>query len=355
MKRAIALVLLLPSIALAQTTASSQGAATTSPSVAITTPAAGPATAPPAAIGNAPICSIDIYSPAALAAGEQGSVALSFRIGTDGSPKNVTVSATSGYPDLDQAAVACAAQWKYRPAMQDGRPVEVDWKAIVKYSMAPSINPPSVITDDSNPTAVAQGRSPAGTPKAIANAHNCASKFYPPAAIAGHEEGDVGIAFLVATDGSTEKILVYSTSGYPDLDQAALTCAAQWKYRPATQNGKPVEWSLAETVHWTLHAQPLNSIWTAVNWNTTNPAQMQQPVDSQICKSPLTPSAQPGRSTTITFWVMQDGSLENLRLMRSSGDDALDRYGLSCVGQWRFTVWTGSARERRLMRVTLYW
>ena len=65
------------------------------------------------------------YPPAAITAGEQGITFLSFHVATDGTTKDITVTTSSGYADLDAAAVAEAGCWRYKPGMKDGKPVEV--------------------------------------------------------------------------------------------------------------------------------------------------------------------------------------------------------------------------------------
>jgi TonB family protein len=151
-------------------------------------------------------------------------VALSFRIGTDGSPKNVAVSATSGYPDLDQAAVACAAQWKYRPALQDGRPVEADWKANVKWSMEPSDQTLNVDMKSPFHFEVAQGRNP------VIGSRVCMNPSKPPAPLGKKTV----MKFRVMHDGSVEDPKLVQSSGDPVLDGYAFACVASWQYPPWT-------------------------------------------------------------------------------------------------------------------------
>jgi len=59
---------------------------------------------------------------------------LSFTIATDGNVKDVTVVDSSGDADLDDAAAKCASTWHYKPAVQDGKAVEVPWKAKVLWT-----------------------------------------------------------------------------------------------------------------------------------------------------------------------------------------------------------------------------
>jgi TonB family protein len=71
-----------------------------------------------------------------------GPTRLSFRIEPDGSVAGVTVDQSSGSAWLDEQAATCAASWIYKPAIQNGKPVEVPWRAEVAWhSTSPSCAP----------------------------------------------------------------------------------------------------------------------------------------------------------------------------------------------------------------------
>jgi len=88
----------------------------------------------PASVGRSHSCQ-DKYPPIAVRLGEEGTTALAFKITADGSVTDVTVSESSGHSDLDEAAVRCAGNWHYQPALQNGKPVEVPWQTHVKWSL----------------------------------------------------------------------------------------------------------------------------------------------------------------------------------------------------------------------------
>ncbi|MCX7970011.1 MAG: energy transducer TonB [Negativicutes bacterium] len=56
------------------------------------------------------------YPRAARRAGRQGTVVLRLHIAGDGTVDTVMVATSSGFGDLDQAAVAAVGQWRFRPA-----------------------------------------------------------------------------------------------------------------------------------------------------------------------------------------------------------------------------------------------
>ena len=96
--------------------------------------APAPSISAPASIGRPHVCQ-QKYPPMAVRLGHEGTTGLSFRITTDGSVKDVKVANPSGHDELDQAAVSCAENWQYKPAIQNNQPVEVPWQASVRWKL----------------------------------------------------------------------------------------------------------------------------------------------------------------------------------------------------------------------------
>jgi len=67
------------------------------------------------------------------------------------------------------------------------------------------------------------------------------SPKYPISAARNHREGWARLSFVIDTEGNVNNILVTETSGSKDLTKAAVKAAQQWKYKPAMENGKPVQ------------------------------------------------------------------------------------------------------------------
>jgi periplasmic protein TonB len=57
-------------------------------------------------------------------------------IGTDGNVKDVRVE--SGLPMLAQAAIDAVRQWRYKPYMINGEPVEVDSRITINFTLRAS-------------------------------------------------------------------------------------------------------------------------------------------------------------------------------------------------------------------------
>jgi TonB family protein len=74
------------------------------------------------------------YSEEARRAKYQGTVTLWLVVGPDGRPRDARVARSLGM-GLDEKAVAAVRQWKFEPAMKDGRPVAVQINVEVNFRM----------------------------------------------------------------------------------------------------------------------------------------------------------------------------------------------------------------------------
>jgi protein TonB len=66
----------------------------------------------------------------------EGTVVLMAVIGTDGSVKDVRVE--SGLPMLAQAAIDAVKQWRYKPYILNGEPVEIDSRITINFTLSAS-------------------------------------------------------------------------------------------------------------------------------------------------------------------------------------------------------------------------
>jgi periplasmic protein TonB len=72
-----------------------------------------------------------VYPPLARQTRTQGTVVLAALIGPDGRIRNLRVM--SGHPLLTQAAIDAVRQWRYRPTLLNGEPMEVDTTIEVRF------------------------------------------------------------------------------------------------------------------------------------------------------------------------------------------------------------------------------
>jgi protein TonB len=75
---------------------------------------------------------------------------------------------------------------------------------------------------------------------------------YPEAARKARMEGVVILEAIITASGSVEEVKVLKSVN-PLLDASAFRAVQQWRYRPATLNGRAVRVYLTVTVTFNLH------------------------------------------------------------------------------------------------------
>ncbi len=79
---------------------------------------------------------------------------------------------------------------------------------------------------------------------------------YPGSARALGQEGRVTIEVIIGTDGRVMEARLLESSGFTDLDSAALKHARKyWRFKPATEDGKPVISSVKRAILFKLDIQ----------------------------------------------------------------------------------------------------
>ncbi|HEY1630099.1 MAG TPA: energy transducer TonB [Rhizomicrobium sp.] len=178
---------------------------------------------------------------------------------------------------------------------------------------AAQITPPALPDGASKPA-------PSGKP------HVC--RNYPKAAIHAGAEGTTAIRFRIDEDGSVIDLTVLKSSGNRDLDDATLICASQWRYVPATLNGKPIAVDWQASANWSLHGYVPSLVGT-----TFTP----KPEGDHSCTEhrKADGAAAPG-TAILAFVIGTDGMPKDMTVKSSSGDAVFDAYAMRCVAGWRF-------------------
>jgi protein TonB len=79
-----------------------------------------------------------VYPRDSQARGEEGTVVLGVDIADSGQPRRIRLLKSSGYADLDNAAMETAFNWHYLPALRGGDTAE-DWATVqIKYALPQS-------------------------------------------------------------------------------------------------------------------------------------------------------------------------------------------------------------------------
>ena len=79
------------------------------------------------------------YPSDSIKSGEQGATTLSYVVLQDGTVGDVQILKSSGFSRLDQASVAMVkSKWRFKPAMQNGRPIKVSIPAEIVFELSPT-------------------------------------------------------------------------------------------------------------------------------------------------------------------------------------------------------------------------
>jgi TonB family protein len=136
----------------------------------------------------------------------EGLSALRVLVREDGAIGDIQVVTSSGAAILNNKAIELTKLRHYTPATVNGQPVAA-WIRVNYDFKVPVSNP--TITPSSTSIAFVRGRMVRTTD-------------YPPESVMRREEGTVRLRFRVANDGRLTNPEILESSGYPQLDQAAI-------------------------------------------------------------------------------------------------------------------------------------
>jgi bla regulator protein BlaR1 len=89
--------------------------------------------------------------------------------------------------------------------------------------------------------------------QARADFTSCAKPVWPKESLRAERTGTVTLRFTIDADGKATESSVTRSSGDPLLDEAARTGIAQCSFKPATEDGKPVQAKMQMQYVWTLN------------------------------------------------------------------------------------------------------
>jgi TonB family protein len=191
------------------------------------------------------------YPKDALRNGIAGKIEMRAVIAPDGKSKDLSV--LSGDSEFSQSAILAIRKWRFHPALRQGQPVETTYKIHVRFNpMLREANsdvelespPPEPLRISSHAKSVRPDLGPEihhmSDPGMVApkQLYSPEPEFSEKARIE-RQQGNVGIDLVVGTDGLPRDPRVACSSA-PDLNDNAVAAVKQWKFAPATKDGKPV-------------------------------------------------------------------------------------------------------------------
>lgn len=175
------------------------------------------------------------YPPEARAKHQQGTVRLKFTVDVDGIPRDITVTESSGFPLLDEETVKEVGEnWRYVPAIKDGKPIAGRLETTVRWTLG---------QDERNPVPSMEKRDP------VQNIEMTQADF-PPGAFDKGETGTTYLSVVFDSHGAIIKFGTTTSSGYPDLDWAAMNIVRLWKATPPILNGQAITFVVPVAMHW---------------------------------------------------------------------------------------------------------
>jgi TonB family protein len=174
--------------------------------------------------------------------------------------------------------------------------------------------------------------------------------MYPSISVMNREEGAVILKFVVRQDGTVDapSIAVSESSGFPALDEAAITEAASWRFIPAMKAGKPVAAAHQFRVVFELKRPALAGFgglpdMPAIMRDSTPSAAVPSPDPGRPITQPPYPAdalaaGQEG-DVILQFTVAADGFVDpgSIEVKKSSGFPSLDKAAVDEASvNWRF-------------------
>jgi protein TonB len=108
--------------------------AITTQSQAPTPPAAPLPTSPPKALNSHAVTERD-YPPISIRLNEEGRVTVRYLVDAEGNVQDVQITQGSGKARLDAAAIPIVKRWRFKPALQEGKPVPMWVSAVVVFRL----------------------------------------------------------------------------------------------------------------------------------------------------------------------------------------------------------------------------
>ena len=197
-----------------------------------------------------------IYTSAAISARIEGTVEVEAVILQDGIVGDARIARSLDQTHgLDDAALAAAKQWTFKPGTINGRPVPVVVTLALEFRLSstppvprPGVPAPAVESE------FGKNAHKAGEPGLVQPVRKQADEpIYTPAALRAKIQGTVTLEAVVLADGTVGEVRV-TTSLDKDygLDAAAVAAVKQWTFEPGTLNGQPVSVLVSVTAEFRL-------------------------------------------------------------------------------------------------------
>jgi protein TonB len=192
-----------------------------------------------------------VYPKDALRKGTEGSVIARVVVAANSKTKDISV--LEGDASFARNAVTAIRKWHFQAITVHDQPVETNYRVHVRFNAllqeaisdveleSPKVEPPPVIVHArTNLSGVDEPVHSVSVPGVVPPHQLYAPEpEFSEAARKKQVQGTVNIALVVGVDGLAKDLRV-ACSSTPDLIENALGAVKQWKFAPATKDGKAV-------------------------------------------------------------------------------------------------------------------
>jgi TonB family protein len=250
-------------------------------------------------------CVSPTYPTSSKSRNEQGVVEVLFRVAGNGIVSDVVVKQSSGFSDLDNAAITALKFCKFN--------------VVELIPETGSIISSGKFTFKLEANSTLPDKKPNEQYKSAYNI-SCEPIKYPALARAFNKEGKTTISFIVGIDGATRSPEVKISSGSDLLDSASKESLEKCKYAPATLNGMPIESVMQQSFNWRFA--------TNKTAQTIEPPFLDVHSQVKVCKNSPYPSAswrlEEEGTSRIKVYLSKDGEVLKSEVVKSSGFRRLD-------------------------------
>lgn len=244
------------------------------------------------------------YPAIAKSRNEQGSVEILYRVSGNGIVSDAIVKQSSGFVDLDNAAITAVKFCKFKVSDLITETGSIVSSGKFRFALEGNTQPATKPIEQYKP----------------ATNISCEVIKYPAFARAFNKEGKTTVSFIVAVDGTTRNPEIKVSSGSDLLDSASKENIEKCKYSPATLNGVPIESVMQQNFNWRLI--------TNKSTKTIEPPFLNLHSQIKVCKNIEYPSAswrlEEEGTTKVKVFISKDGSVEKSEISKSSGFRRLD-------------------------------
>ena len=249
-------------------------------------------------------CVPPIYPAISKSRNEQGSVEILYRVSGNGIVSDAIVKQSSGFVDLDNAAITAVKFCKFKVSDLITETGSIVSSGKFRFALEGNTQPATKSIEQYKP----------------ASNISCDVIKYPAFARAFNKEGKTTVSFIVAVDGTTRNPEIKVSSGSDLLDSASKENIEKCKYAPATLNGVAIESVMQQSFIWRFA--------TNKSQQTIEPPFLNLHTQVKVCKNSQYPSAswrlEEEGTSRIKVYLSKDGEVEKSEVIKSSGFRRLD-------------------------------